>query len=114
MCRNCAKLVPAYKVSDGCVVPPTCDPICSLLESPFRLFSTGTNAVTAKKHLKLAVIPGDGTGPEVTAEALKVLAGVETRPAVGHSGLVVRPATTGKSVISGEPVGVSPRTLGLA
>jgi 3-isopropylmalate dehydrogenase len=27
-------------------------------------------------HLKLAVIPGDGTGPEVTAEALKVLAAV--------------------------------------
>ena len=24
--------------------------------------------------LKLAVIPGDGTGPEVTTEALKVLA----------------------------------------
>lgn len=28
------------------------------------------------KTLKLAVIPGDGTGPEVTAEALKVLAAV--------------------------------------
>lgn len=27
-------------------------------------------------HLKIAVIPGDGTGPEVTAEALKVLAAV--------------------------------------
>ena len=26
--------------------------------------------------LKIAVIPGDGTGPEVTAEALKVLAAV--------------------------------------
>lgn len=29
--------------------------------------------MNAKKPLKLAVIPGDGTGPEVTAEALKVL-----------------------------------------
>lgn len=32
--------------------------------------------MSASKHLKLAVIPGDGTGPEVTAEALKVLAAV--------------------------------------
>ena len=30
-------------------------------------------AVSGKQHLKLAVIGGDGTGPEVTAEALKVL-----------------------------------------
>lgn len=29
-----------------------------------------------KKQLKIAVIPGDGTGPEVTAEALRVLAAV--------------------------------------
>ncbi|MFO0871270.1 MAG: 3-isopropylmalate dehydrogenase [Pirellulales bacterium] len=32
--------------------------------------------MNAKKSLKLAVIPGDGTGPEVTAEALKVLQAV--------------------------------------
>ena len=32
--------------------------------------------MAATKPLKLAVIPGDGTGPEVTAEALKVLAAV--------------------------------------
>jgi 3-isopropylmalate dehydrogenase len=32
--------------------------------------------VNGKKTLKLAVIPGDGTGPEVTAEALKVLGAV--------------------------------------
>jgi 3-isopropylmalate dehydrogenase len=32
--------------------------------------------VNGKQSLKLAVIPGDGTGPEVTAEALKVLAAV--------------------------------------
>ena len=32
--------------------------------------------MTANKPLKIAVIPGDGTGPEVTAEALKVLAAV--------------------------------------
>jgi 3-isopropylmalate dehydrogenase len=30
----------------------------------------------AKSHLKLAIIPGDGTGPEVTTEALKVLQAV--------------------------------------
>lgn len=30
-------------------------------------------SVNAKSHLKLAIIPGDGTGPEVTTEALKVL-----------------------------------------
>ena len=28
------------------------------------------------KPLKIAVIPGDGTGPEVTAEALKILKAV--------------------------------------
>jgi 3-isopropylmalate dehydrogenase len=33
-------------------------------------------SVNAKKSLNLAVIPGDGTGPEVTAEALKVLGAV--------------------------------------
>ncbi|MEY4179274.1 MAG: hypothetical protein RLY70_2848 [Planctomycetota bacterium] len=32
--------------------------------------------MNGKQSLKLAVIPGDGTGPEVTAEALKVLAAV--------------------------------------
>ena len=32
--------------------------------------------MTTSKKLKIAVIPGDGTGPEVTAEALKVLAAV--------------------------------------
>jgi 3-isopropylmalate dehydrogenase len=32
--------------------------------------------VNGKQTLKLAVIPGDGTGPEVTAEALKVLGAV--------------------------------------
>ncbi|MFO0821060.1 MAG: 3-isopropylmalate dehydrogenase [Pirellulales bacterium] len=32
--------------------------------------------MNAKKSLNLAVIPGDGTGPEVTAEALKVLGAV--------------------------------------
>ena len=32
--------------------------------------------MNGKHSLKLAVIPGDGTGPEVTAEALKVLAAV--------------------------------------
>lgn len=32
--------------------------------------------MSSKQHLKLAVIPGDGTGPEVTAEALKVLGAV--------------------------------------
>ncbi len=32
--------------------------------------------MNATKKLKIAVIPGDGTGPEVTAEALKVLAAV--------------------------------------
>ncbi|MFM9066636.1 MAG: 3-isopropylmalate dehydrogenase, partial [Planctomycetota bacterium] len=30
----------------------------------------------AKTHVKLAIIPGDGTGPEVTTEALKVLQAV--------------------------------------
>jgi 3-isopropylmalate dehydrogenase len=30
----------------------------------------------ANSSLRIAVIPGDGTGPEVTAEALKVLAAV--------------------------------------
>ena len=30
----------------------------------------------AGKTLKIATIPGDGTGPEVTAEAMKVLAAV--------------------------------------
>ncbi len=30
----------------------------------------------AKKHLKIAVLPGDGTGPEVVAEGLKVLEAV--------------------------------------
>ncbi len=29
-----------------------------------------------RKKLSLAVIPGDGTGPEVTAEAMKVLGAV--------------------------------------
>ena len=33
-------------------------------------------AVSVKQHLNLAIIGGDGTGPEVTAEALKVLAAV--------------------------------------
>lgn len=33
-------------------------------------------SVNAKSHLKLAIIPGDGTGPEVTTEALKVLQAV--------------------------------------
>ena len=32
--------------------------------------------MTTTKNLKIAVIGGDGTGPEVTAEALKVLAAV--------------------------------------
>jgi 3-isopropylmalate dehydrogenase len=32
--------------------------------------------LTTSKKLKIAVIPGDGTGPEVTVEALKVLAAV--------------------------------------
>ncbi|HEY2146344.1 MAG TPA: 3-isopropylmalate dehydrogenase, partial [Pirellulales bacterium] len=32
--------------------------------------------MNSSKKLKIAVIPGDGTGPEVTAEALKVLAAV--------------------------------------
>jgi 3-isopropylmalate dehydrogenase len=32
--------------------------------------------LNASKKLKVAVIPGDGTGPEVTAEALKVLSAV--------------------------------------
>jgi len=32
--------------------------------------------VSTKQHLRLAVIPGDGTGPEVTAEAIKVLGAV--------------------------------------
>lgn len=30
----------------------------------------------SKKHLKIAVLPGDGTGPEVVAEGLKVLSAV--------------------------------------
>jgi isocitrate/isopropylmalate dehydrogenase len=30
----------------------------------------------AGKTLKIAAIPGDGTGPEVTAEAMKVLKAV--------------------------------------
>lgn len=33
-------------------------------------------AVASRQHLSIAVVPGDGTGPEVTAEAMKVLAAV--------------------------------------
>ena len=36
----------------------------------------GPLSVSKDQILKLAVIGGDGTGPEVTAEALKVLAAV--------------------------------------
>ncbi|MBM4003636.1 MAG: 3-isopropylmalate dehydrogenase [Planctomycetes bacterium] len=50
----------------------------ALLESPHYsngLWFPGVFNVSASA-LKLAIIPGDGTGPEVTAEALKVLAAV--------------------------------------
>ena len=48
---------------------------------------------------RLAVIPGDGIGPEVTAEALKVLEAASHRPPVPSSS---RPATTSA------PSGTSP------
>jgi 3-isopropylmalate dehydrogenase len=38
----------------------------------------GNAHVNQKNKIKIAVIPGDGTGPEVTAEALKVLKAVAT------------------------------------
>ncbi|HRX80208.1 MAG TPA: isocitrate/isopropylmalate family dehydrogenase, partial [Pirellulaceae bacterium] len=36
------------------------------------------------KKMKIAVIGGDGTGPEVTAEALKVLAAVAKRDGIAY------------------------------
>src|SRR5690606_28018502 len=40
------------------------------------------------RTLSLAVIPGDGIGPEVTAEALRILEAV-----AGDAGLVIEPTT---------------------
>src|SRR5438093_6131559 len=56
---------------------------CETLATPINSASLslrGSSSLDLRSHvatpLRIAVIPGDGTGPEVTAEALKVLAAV--------------------------------------
>jgi 3-isopropylmalate dehydrogenase len=46
------------------------------------LIGNGAGAVGQEKTMRIAVIGGDGTGPEVTAEAIKVLRAVASKSAI--------------------------------
>jgi 3-isopropylmalate dehydrogenase len=59
---------------------------------------------------RLAVLPGDGIGPEVTAESLKVLRAIESRLSGIHFELEEFSVGAGEYLLSGDPL--PPGTLG--
>src|SRR5207253_9415649 len=73
--KRSAETCPRFTVG-----PPTGENSISTLEFWRRHWLLGGFLLkvffVSSSPLKIAVIPGDGTGPEVTAEALKVLAAV--------------------------------------
>jgi 3-isopropylmalate dehydrogenase len=65
---------------------------------------------TDSKTYSIVVLPGDGVGPEVVAEAVRVLRAVEER--YGHT-FQLREARIGQSAIAAEGAGISDATVAL-
>jgi 3-isopropylmalate dehydrogenase len=74
---------PRQRFSDSAIpqrLPGSCGSAILVGFRPTALLEKGTRAV-----FKIAVLPGDGTGPEVVAEGLKVLAAVSRKHSFAYS-----------------------------